>query len=111
MQYNKSSTKGDGMMICTSQIQAEKVAQAGARKMGPANYAVEENAINAGKRTNYKVTNLESGERYRVNIAPGNTFCTCGFFLNNKQFGTCKHIVTCRLEAAYAEYCDQQEGE
>jgi len=86
-------------MVCTSKIQAETVAGYGAEKMGR-NYQIAENPFTEGTFRAWKVTNLGTGVTYRVNLTEGNTFCTCPFFRENKQFCTCKHIVACREEGA-----------
>ena len=88
-------------MTATTQTQASRIAQAGARKMTADKYTVKNTTIAALYGKSFTVINHETGARYTTSIDPAKMFCSCGFFQENREFGTCKHLVKCREEAAW----------
>ncbi len=87
-------------MKAATLTQATKIAQAGARKMTADKYTLKPSSFKSLIGKQFRVVNLETGARYTTSIDPKKTFCSCPFFQENKEFGTCKHIERCREEAA-----------
>jgi hypothetical protein len=98
-------------MQAFNQTAAERIAQAGARKMTPETHDVQPSAWRALRLKQFRVTNRATGETYVVSVDPARTFCQCGFYRENKGFGVCKHIVKCREEAAGLAELERREGE
>jgi|GEM_PF-6357579 len=88
-------------MFCTSLIQAQRVAEAGARKMMDAGYTYQQRT--PGVAHVFRVVNPE-GKTYRVSLpAPMNGHqanCSCKFFDANRAFKVCKHILFVQEEEA-----------
>jgi hypothetical protein len=93
-------------MICTTKIQAERVAKAGAAKMDALGYDYKRSA-----HVGYilYVTNPE-GARYRVSLNPQGANCSCKFFDENRAHGVCKHIEWGREKLAFETWVDEQEA-
>jgi len=88
-------------MTATTQTQASRIAQAGARKMTADKYTLKNTTIAALYGTSFIVIKHETKTRYITSIDPAKTFCTCPFFRENREFGTCKHVCRCREEAEW----------
>ena len=79
-------------MVCTTKIQAERVAGHGARKLDAQGYRLENVAGGL-----YEVSAPGQTKPYLVETDSemidfmGGGFCSCGFALENAEFGTCKH--------------------
>jgi predicted nucleic acid-binding Zn finger protein len=94
-------------MVCTTKIQAERVAKAGAAKMDAQGYCIENSGFRALYNRQFRIfKGNEKTSAYTVSIEEGKTFCTCAFFRGNREFGTCKHIEKCREEAARQAWYD-----
>ncbi len=93
-------------MICDSKQMAYRVATSGAKKMG-VEYRYERLDT-----LNWWVKN-PSGGGYNVAIYTDNsTFCGCGFFEANAEYGVCKHLVKLRwLLKAEADREEEQAFE
>jgi hypothetical protein len=93
-------------MVCDSKQMAYRVATAGAKKMGEG-YRFERLDT-----MNWWVSN-PAGGGYNVAIYSDNsTFCGCGFFGDNAQYGVCKHLVKLRwLLKAEHDRDEEQEYE
>ena len=88
-------------MVCTSKIQAERVALIGAAKMAKAGYAAVQSPMNPNV---WKCIKAD-GSFYRVEIRKMPKVCGCAFFRANRQFQTCKHVVFIEAEAEALDYC------
>jgi hypothetical protein len=112
MQYNRGNKDGGAeKMKCTSKVQAERIAKAGAAKMDREGYRIANSGVKALYNQQFRI--IKSGEKaaaYIVGIAEGKTFCQCPFYRENAEFGTCKHIERCREEAEFQAWCDEQEA-
>ena len=86
-------------MKCSSKVQATKIAEAGTRKMTAEKYSVKASGFRSLRGVSWTIVNRESGARYAVSIDPANTFCSCPFFAENREFGICKHTEKAREEA------------
>lgn len=101
-------------MKATTKIQAERIAEAGFNKMTAEKYQTKGSSIKALIGKQYTIVNKESGDRYTVSVDPNQTYCTCKFFRENREHGTCKHILWCQQEAAdearYQDMADAMEA-
>jgi len=95
-------------MVATSKIQAERVAQAGARKMEAQGYTFTRSAANPGV---FRIIKPEGGF-YFVQDGPNmEPHCMCPFFADNSAFGTCKHIAWLRAELAWQADAERRAAE
>jgi predicted nucleic acid-binding Zn finger protein len=90
-------------MKAATWIQAQMIAKAGARKMGPGNYSLLPSKFKALYGKQFTIVNNASEARYITSIEEGKTFCTCPFFKENREFGTCKHIEYAKADMAWEE--------
>ncbi|MES2463618.1 MAG: hypothetical protein V4671_23840 [Armatimonadota bacterium] len=74
-------------MICTTQVQAERVAESGAKKMNES--GVYSCSPYSGE--TYKVSKPGQADPYFVSVTAKS--CTCGFFWDNSAHGVCKHLL------------------
>jgi hypothetical protein len=96
-------------MKCTSKVQAERIAKAGAAKMDREGYRIENSGLGTLYNKQFRVHRADAATAaYAVCIESGKTFCQCAFYRENKEFGTCKHIERCREEAEMQAWCDEQ---
>lgn len=93
-------------MKCTTQIQANRVAEIGFKKM--TGYTIEQSHCPVL----YRVINPD-GEVYHVNRTC--TSCTCKFWEENEEFRTCKHCLFLNEflenEALIAQFCPPIDAE
>lgn len=86
-------------MKVTTKIEAERIAQAGSRKM--AGYVLKPERgtefLPLELRSRFYVVKPD-GDRYTVNINSGT--CNCPFFIENREHGVCKHTLWAKAEAA-----------
>ena len=89
-------------MICTSRIQAGKVAAAGADKMERTGYRTSLTPV----ANVYAVTKPDASATYTV-IEKAEAFtCNCEFFNANAQYEVCKHIVSVIRHKEESARCD-----
>lgn len=99
-------------MKATNQNEANRIAAAGARKMTVETHEIQPCSIKSLRLKQFTVTNKANGETYQVSVDLAKTFCQCGFYIENREFGTCKHLVKCREESAELEALEtREEGE
>ena len=92
-------------MKCTSKQQAERIAEAGATKMGAQGYTFRPFAMSRGAGHVVKA----GGTRYAVNTHTGT--CGCPFYGENAEYRTCKHLLFARQEIAEGERADREAEE
>ena len=93
------------MMICDSKKMAVRVAIAGALKMNAEGYTFEPSAVGGNVRR-------ADGKGYAV-VVPTQELrgdCTCLFFNENWDFGTCKHSVWAGWQVATAAEREAQQA-
>lgn len=99
-------------MKCTTKAQAEAIAKAGSFKMYEGkNYTMDAQVAFLPRlaQTRFWITNLDSKARYNVNTYQG--ICNCPFFLENREFGVCKHLLYARAENEWEKRQDEMFAE
>ena len=79
-------------MKATTKNQAERIAKAGAAKMTGQGYRIQRSRFTPGSFCVIKA----DGSNNLADTA--RTYCSCAFFAENKEFGTCKHLEFARAE-------------
>ena len=91
-------------MKCSSKVQAERIAKAGAAKMAGQGYRIQRSRFTPGSFCVIKA----DGTNHLVDTV--RTFCSCPFFAENREFGTCKHLEYAREEADWEASVAAREG-